>query len=147
MTSHIFVVIPPLTCFHALCLVYLCQKHVFPSPYLGVFINEETVPYFSSLAKNPFQPHTTNCEEVQSKINPTSLPTNQMNHLATWLPHSSGNGYYTIMATFVILRHPVTILITDFTNPNSLTNDLLIFNSLIINQKLVSRGCNQFVDH
>ena len=31
---------------------------------------------------------------------------------------------------FVILRHPVTILVTDFTNPNNFTNDLLILNPL-----------------
>ena len=30
------------------------------------------------------------------------------------------------MATFVILRHYVTILVTNFTNPDNLTNDLLI---------------------
>ena len=30
------------------------------------------------------------------------------------------------MATFIILRHPVTILVTAFTNPDSLTNDLSI---------------------
>ena len=32
----------------------------------------------------------------------------------------------TNMATFVILKHPVTILITDLTNPDNLTNDPLI---------------------
>ena len=31
------------------------------------------------------------------------------------------------MVTFVVLRHPVT-LITDSTNPDKLTNDLLILN-------------------
>ena len=30
------------------------------------------------------------------------------------------------MATFVALRHPVTILVTDFTNMDNLTNDLHI---------------------
>ena len=30
------------------------------------------------------------------------------------------------MATFVVLGHPVTILVTDLTNSNNLTNDLLI---------------------
>ena len=30
------------------------------------------------------------------------------------------------------LRHPVTILVTDFTNPDNLTNDLLILNPLIV---------------
>ena len=34
------------------------------------------------------------------------------------------------MATFVILRHPVTSLVTDFTNPENWTNDLLILNFL-----------------
>ena len=38
------------------------------------------------------------------------------------------------MATFVVLRNPVNILVTDFTNPENLTNDLLILNSLIINK-------------
>ena len=28
------------------------------------------------------------------------------------------------MATFVILRHPVNILVTDLTNPDNLTHDL-----------------------
>ena len=36
------------------------------------------------------------------------------------------------MATFVVLRHSVTLLVTDFTNPDILTNDVLILNSLII---------------
>ena len=31
---------------------------------------------------------------------------------------------------------------TDFTNPDKLTNDLLIFNSLTINISLVCRFCN-----
>ena len=35
------------------------------------------------------------------------------------------------MATFVVLRHPVTILVTIFTNPKNLTNDLLILKLLI----------------
>ena len=43
------------------------------------------------------------------------------------------------MATFVILKHPVAILATDFTNSNNLTNDLLILNSLIINKSLINR--------
>ena len=33
------------------------------------------------------------------------------------------------MASFVILRHPVTNLVTDLTNPDNLTNDPLIPNS------------------
>ena len=47
--------------------------------------------------------------------------------------------YNTNMATFVTLRHLVNILVTDFTNPSNLTNDLLIFNSLILFKPLVSR--------
>ena len=35
------------------------------------------------------------------------------------------------MANFVALRQPVTILGTDFTNPDNLTDDLLMPNSLI----------------
>ena len=35
------------------------------------------------------------------------------------------------MATFVIIRYPVTIMITDFNNPENLTNDLLILNIFI----------------
>ena len=38
------------------------------------------------------------------------------------------------MATFAALRHPVTIIVTDFTNPENLTNDLFIPNSLPINK-------------
>ena len=34
------------------------------------------------------------------------------------------------MATFVVLEHPATILVTDFTNCGNLTNDPLILNSL-----------------
>ena len=41
------------------------------------------------------------------------------------------------MATFDILRHPVTNMVTDFSNPNNLTNDLLIFNSFT--KSLLSR--------
>ena len=40
------------------------------------------------------------------------------------------------MATFVILRHLVTILVTDFTNPDNLTNDLLILDFKIINKSM-----------
>ena len=40
------------------------------------------------------------------------------------------------MATFVALRTPVPILVTDFTNPNILTDHLLIFNPLVINKSL-----------
>ena len=36
------------------------------------------------------------------------------------------------MATFVVIRYPVTIMITDFNNPENLTNGLLIHNFLII---------------
>ena len=32
------------------------------------------------------------------------------------------------MATLVSLRQPVTILVTDITSPDKLTNDLLILN-------------------
>ena len=38
------------------------------------------------------------------------------------------------MAIFVVLRHPVNILVTDFTNPDNLTTDLLMLNSLIKKQ-------------
>ena len=38
------------------------------------------------------------------------------------------------MATFIALRHPVTILVIVFTNPENLTNDLLILKLLIINR-------------
>ena len=39
------------------------------------------------------------------------------------------------MTTFVVLRHPVTILVADFTNPNNLTNDLII----LFNDKISSK--------
>ena len=45
----------------------------------------------------------------------------------------------TNMATFVILRFPVTNLVKGFANPNNLTNDLLILNSLIVNKSLVKQ--------
>ena len=35
------------------------------------------------------------------------------------------------MATFVILRHPVTILVADSTHPDNLTNALFILKLLI----------------
>ena len=35
------------------------------------------------------------------------------------------------MATYTVLRHPDTILVTVFTKPDNLTNDLLIINFLI----------------
>ena len=38
------------------------------------------------------------------------------------------------MGTFVILKQLVIILFADFKNPNNLTNDLLIYNSLLINK-------------
>ena len=43
------------------------------------------------------------------------------------------------MATFVVLRQPFTILVTDFTKSKILTNDLLISNSLIFNKSLVKQ--------
>ena len=43
------------------------------------------------------------------------------------------------MATFVVLRHPVITLVTDFINPDNLMNDLLNSNSLKISKSLVSR--------
>ena len=43
------------------------------------------------------------------------------------------------MADFINFRHPVAILVTDFTNPDNLNNGLLIFKPLIINKSLVSR--------
>ena len=39
------------------------------------------------------------------------------------------------------LQHPVTILVTDFTNPDNLTNDLLILTSLIINSSICLFTC------
>ena len=50
------------------------------------------------------------------------------------------------MATFVAFRHIVTILVTDFTNPDNLTNDLLTLNSLIINKSLVLVGRRGLTD-
>ena len=38
------------------------------------------------------------------------------------------------MTTFVVLRHPVTSLVTIFTNPDNLTSDLLILKLFIINK-------------
>ena len=46
-----------------------------------------------------------------------------------------------IQQLLLLLQHPVTILVTDFTNPNNLTNALLILKSLIINKSLVKRLC------
>ena len=41
----------------------------------------------------------------------------------------------TNMATFLVLRHPVPILVTDSTNPDNLTDDLLILIVFISNCK------------
>ena len=41
------------------------------------------------------------------------------------------------MVTFIMHRHPVTILVTDFTNPNNLTNDPLIL-KLFDNKQITS---------
>ena len=41
------------------------------------------------------------------------------------------------METFFVLGHPVTILVTALTNPNNLTNDLLIL-KLLFNSYSVS---------
>ena len=46
------------------------------------------------------------------------------------------------MATFVALRYPVIILVTDFTDPNNFTNDILIINFFIIKKSLALRQCN-----
>ena len=45
--------------------------------------------------------------------------------------------YTTNMATFVALRHPVITLVTDFTCPDNLTNDLLIL-KLFDNKQIIS---------
>ena len=42
------------------------------------------------------------------------------------------------MAVFVILRHPVTTLVTAINNPNKLANDFLIF-KLIVNKQIISQ--------
>ena len=42
------------------------------------------------------------------------------------------------MATFIVLRHPVTILVTELSNPDNLTNDLIILK--LFDNKLVM--CN-----
>ena len=36
------------------------------------------------------------------------------------------------MATYIVLRHPVTILVTVFTKPDNLINDLLILKLLTL---------------
>ena len=36
------------------------------------------------------------------------------------------------MATFVVLRHPVTILVKDLTNPDNLSNDIFSFSTFDI---------------
>ena len=45
---------------------------------------------------------------------------------STFFILNTSKSYTTNMATLVILKHPVTILITGFTNPDNLTDDLLI---------------------
>ena len=47
------------------------------------------------------------------------------------------------MATFVVFIHPITILTTDFTNQDNLTNDLLIINSenkQIFSKQMITLG-------
>ena len=48
------------------------------------------------------------------------------------------------MATFVLLKHPVTILVTVSTNPGNLTNELLILNPLIIKRLATLITKNRF---
>ena len=43
------------------------------------------------------------------------------------------------MATFVVPCHH---LVTEFTNPDNLTNDIFIFNSMTLNKSLVNILCN-----
>ena len=47
------------------------------------------------------------------------------------------------MATFVVRKHPVSILITDFTNPDNLTYDLLILNSLTVTNDFSFKDCKK----
>ena len=47
--------------------------------------------------------------------------------------------YTTNITTFVVLRQPVNILVSDLTNPDNLTNDLLILNYLTINKSLIKQ--------
>ena len=52
------------------------------------------------------------------------------------------------MATFVVLRHPVTILVTNLTNPNNLTNDpLLLRRALKQSDKCDNKIDPQAVQH
>ena len=44
------------------------------------------------------------------------------------------------MATFVVLRYSVPTLITNFTNPYNLTNDLPILNPLVIENSPVKKS-------
>ena len=47
--------------------------------------------------------------------------------------------YTTNITTFVVLRQLVNILVSDLTNPDNLTNDLLILNYLTINKSLIKQ--------
>ena len=51
--------------------------------------------------------------------------------------------FHTLLDTFFVAYckygHPVIILVTDFTNPEKLTNDHLILKSLTINKSLVNQ--------
>ena len=49
-------------------------------------------------------------------------------HLS-WLTRNTFKSPNANMATFIVIRHPVTKLATVFTIPINLTNDLLIFHS------------------
>ena len=39
------------------------------------------------------------------------------------------------MATFIVLRNPVTILVTVLTNPDNLTNDIFILKLFVLRDK------------
>ena len=43
------------------------------------------------------------------------------------------------MATFIVLRHPVTILVTAFTNPNNLNKDIFIVKLLIFGWGVIAK--------
>ena len=60
----------------------------------------------------------------------------------SYVAKSPFNCHTTNIATFIVLRHPVPILVTDFTNLHTLTNELLILDFLIINKLLVSLWCD-----
>ena len=110
------------------------MQDFFPSPVaiLATGLYTETRPVFGWTIVSFFQPVTPMAPILGLAMSLKNIKILQFSSF--WAPYFSYfiqrpfYMYSANMANFVVLKHPVTILVTDSANPDNLTNDLLILN-------------------